>query len=105
MTIVAFALLICLMAYMAVPGLLWAMTLRPDERKPYTFWCKKCGMRFDTFGTEGTSADNHLEPVGKVTDFKCRCLDPWRRDDWLKKAEAQDKADMMSRELEKRGAT
>lgn len=90
MIIVGLALLAC--AFVAWSGIRWSMTLRMDPHNPYTFWCKRCGMRFDVFGMQGTRSYDHLEPVGKVIAWECRCLDPWRREAWFRQAYADSMA-------------
>lgn len=58
--------------------------LKRDKYNPYTFWCKDCGMQFNTFGILGCTHHDTIEPVGKITNPNCRCLRKFRDEDWFK---------------------
>ena len=48
--------------------------LKRDKDNPYTYYCKRCGQEFNTYGYIGCSNCDHLEPMGEIKNPKCRCM-------------------------------
>jgi hypothetical protein len=49
--------------------------LLKSAKNPYTYYCKKCGQEYDTYGIMGCYHHDTLEAVYPVKNENCECKD------------------------------
>jgi hypothetical protein len=47
--------------------------LKVSDCNPYTYYCKRCGQEFNTFGMMDCHCYDRLEEIGSIIDPKCGC--------------------------------
>ena len=58
--------------------------LKRSKDNPYTYFCRRCGQEFNTYGIIGCYHHDTLDPVGDIEDSTCRCVRQYRNEDWFK---------------------
>lgn len=66
---VAVGIIVTLLIYLAYLRSSYSMPLRRDRSSPHTFYCKRCGQRFDA-----VDGGTRLQAIGSIENSNCVCV-------------------------------